>query len=406
MVKVSNTNAIPIMTSNNAPFGLATASIVQNNDARYQPYRAFNRVLDDANNAWVTNNVTNQWIAYEFSSPIVIRRYALAPNVLNNKSEPRNFRFEGYNGSEWKVLDTQTNITNWTSNTYLYFDFQNTTAYYNYRVYVVNNNGYTGYISISDIQMFKSIPSTVLKNSENQKYYSLSNNTLIHLPNSSTENMILHGIEQGKEIPLDVPFTKHNYVNENPVDNVSSKVFTQDVDKINTLSIKEFKKSKSTEPIYTWHEAKMTANDAPAPLVASASTVYSNYFPFKAFNGTNVDSNDCWVSDSKTDGWLQIDFGDRKKFNTISITSRKHTDNSPIENSPKDFNIEASNNGIDFTVLSSLRNINDWGPDTKKTFSFTNENSYRFFRINVLSNNGGISVIIALISFGYKREVI
>lgn len=252
----------------------------------------------------------------------------------------------------------------------------------------------------------KLIKSFVTINNNCEKYGSLDNNTLISLPNNSTKNMILHGIEQGKEVQLDVPFTKINHVNESPVDGVRGKVFKQDISIINTLNIKEVRDSKSFKPINNWYGIKMTSNTAPSPLVASASTVYSNYFPFKAFNGTNVDSNDCWVSDSKTDGWLQIDFGDRKKINTISITSRKHTDNSPIENSPKDFNIEASNNGIDFTVLSSLRNINDWGPDTKKTFSFTNENSYRFFRIHVLSNNGGISVIIALITFGYKREVI
>lgn len=55
----------------------------------------------------------------------------------------------------------------------------------------------------------------ILKNPITNKNYSLSDNTLIHLPNASNKNMLLFGMEQGKEIQLDVPFTKHKYVVDN-----------------------------------------------------------------------------------------------------------------------------------------------------------------------------------------------
>lgn len=55
----------------------------------------------------------------------------------------------------------------------------------------------------------------ILQNSATNKNYSLLDNTLIHLPNASNKNMILHGMEQGKEIQLDAPFTKHRYVVDN-----------------------------------------------------------------------------------------------------------------------------------------------------------------------------------------------
>ncbi|MFJ7917272.1 MULTISPECIES: hypothetical protein [unclassified Lysinibacillus] len=50
-----------------------------------------------------------------------------------------------------------------------------------------------------------------IKSPTTDEYYSLSDNTLIYLPDNSTKNMILHGIEQGKEIQLDVPFDKKTY---------------------------------------------------------------------------------------------------------------------------------------------------------------------------------------------------
>jgi len=55
----------------------------------------------------------------------------------------------------------------------------------------------------------------ILKNDDLNKFYSLSDNTLIHLPDATNENIILHGIEQGKDIQLNVPFNKHRYIINN-----------------------------------------------------------------------------------------------------------------------------------------------------------------------------------------------
>ncbi|OXS65739.1 hypothetical protein B1B04_24850 [Lysinibacillus sp. KCTC 33748] len=78
-----------------------------------------------------------------------------------------------------------------------------------------------------------------IKNPTTDEHYSLAENTLIHIPDNSPKNMILHGIEQGKEIQLDVPFDKHRYFNDKPVDGASGKVFTHSIGKINTLNITE-----------------------------------------------------------------------------------------------------------------------------------------------------------------------
>ena len=51
-----------------------------------------------------------------------------------------------------------------------------------------------------------------VKNSTTQEVYSLDNKTLIHLPDPSDKNMILYGLDVGKEVKLDEPFTKHIYV--------------------------------------------------------------------------------------------------------------------------------------------------------------------------------------------------
>lgn len=51
----------------------------------------------------------------------------------------------------------------------------------------------------------------IIKNPITNQHYSLAEKTLIPLPDSSPKNMILHGIEAGKEIRLDEAFNKIQY---------------------------------------------------------------------------------------------------------------------------------------------------------------------------------------------------
>ncbi|WAX16565.1 hypothetical protein LC76P1_00128 [Lysinibacillus phage LC76P1] len=70
----------------------------------------------------------------------------------------------------------------------------------------------------------------ILQNSATNKNYSLLDNTLIHLPNTSTKNMILYGIEQGKEIQLDVPFDRMKYVQDTSEALGSSRIFRHEIE--------------------------------------------------------------------------------------------------------------------------------------------------------------------------------
>lgn len=79
----------------------------------------------------------------------------------------------------------------------------------------------------------------IIKNPTTSKVYSLDNQTLINLPSSSNKNMILHGIESGKEIKLDEDFDKMKYVQDTSEVLGSGKVFKHAIDvskvKVNKL---------------------------------------------------------------------------------------------------------------------------------------------------------------------------
>lgn len=158
--------------------------------------------------------------------------------------------------------------------------------------------------------------------------------------------------------------------------------------------------------IDTWYETKMTSDTSPSPLVASASSIWSSTFQaWKAFNGTNVDSNDCWVTvGGSIAGWVQLDFGSPKYCNQIKLTSRA---GSTANACPKDFTITASNDGLVFDEIANITGQTKWALNETRMITFKNARKYRIYRLTVISNDGYSSYsAIGELQFGYKGNVI
>lgn len=397
-------NLIPIMTSNNLPNGEAFGSSKWTSSSEY--FYAFN---DNTTQNFTSNSTLPQYIGYKSTRAYKVVCYSVSSRNLNVDDlsiAPTEWELQGSNdNSVWETIDTRLGVL-WSSKLEeKVFEIENLKSFFYYRLNVKKNNGYaTSIFGINRIQLFYEGEKIVINNPTKMHYYSLSDNTLIHLPNSSPKNMILHGIEQGKEIQLDVPFSKHKYVNETPITNASGKVFTQDIGRINTLNIKEIKEN-TFEPIYTWFETKMTSNTTPSPFVVSSSSNFNaTYEAWKAFNGTLTNLEDCWVTaDGITNGWIQINYNIPKKLNFVRISPRDYIDFN--SSSPKNFNILGSNNGVDFDLLAEVRGQNDWKQNTPKDFAFSNENNYSIYRLEALDNNGSTGIAVGEILYGYKKEV-
>ncbi len=215
---------------------------------------------------------------------------------------------------------------------------------------------------------------------DSNQLYSLSDNTLIHLPDNTTESIIEYGLEQGKFIQLDVPFDKHRHFNNTPVDGTSGKVFTHDIGKINTLSIKEIREEKSF--VTTWYNTKMTSDTSPSPLVASSSSIYtpSTVASWKAFNGTTTDSQDAWASQNNvTDAYIVLDYGEKKAVDRVMLTSVNGTGTATF--GAKNFEVSGSNDNSDWTLLHSELNIPQWGNSEKRMYSFGTRSEFRYYKL-------------------------
>ena len=141
---------VPIMTSNSQDGYITSAS--SEYDSAYQAWKAFNRTTDE----WATSNNNKSdgsgyctaWLEVQMPTAnianaiqIVSRAGAAQPQT------PKSFKVQGSNdGSEWTDLCTQTDVANYTNQTW---NFENLTKYSYYRLYVTRTFGTNTNIGVS-----------------------------------------------------------------------------------------------------------------------------------------------------------------------------------------------------------------------------------------------------------------
>lgn len=148
----------------------------------------------------------------------------------------------------------------------------------------------------------------------------------------------------------------------------------------------------------------MTNNLSPAPYAASASSAASTryYQPYRAFDGnyTGALGHRSWRS-RRYDlaGWLQLDFGlgNAQAVNVYRMVCEDHTYGP--RRAPRDFVFQGSSDGltwVDLDVRSDvgiLGTADAWKIGVVKEFSFDNTTPYRYYRLDVIANNGDPSYL-------------
>ena len=149
-------NLIPTMTSNTAPYGIASAS-TENTSTTHPAWMA----MDKSNSTYwstTTGGVTPCNLNYLFILPQIIDSYSITASTTTNTA-PYDWKFQGRNAGTWTDLDTQAHIS-FTSNEKKTYTFVNTTAYQEYRILVSANNGGTT-TQIAEIEMMATIAGNI-----------------------------------------------------------------------------------------------------------------------------------------------------------------------------------------------------------------------------------------------------
>lgn len=148
----NTTTAIPTMTSDTAPSGVAFAKDFYTGN---NPWKAFNV----AQLGWIANGSgLPSWIGYQFPAGTNIVQYSFRPWFNDNypARTPKAWKFQGSNnGSTYTDLDSQSGWVPQNSTDYVSFSFANETEYIYYRMYITETQTTPqSYPGIGGLKMF------------------------------------------------------------------------------------------------------------------------------------------------------------------------------------------------------------------------------------------------------------
>lgn len=207
-------NNTPIMTSDTLPYGEVKASSYYSS---YYPYKAFDGGIGSAYSGWLSNGTMNHWISYSYPHLVDISKYAIWS--VRSGYMPKEFRFEVSNdGVNWTVVDQRImTLNDWKDNDWNYFDLDKPVKAKSFRLYCVNNNGSSSYISVPEMKLIGEFTH------------------LIELPSISEQNFINYGMDS--PIQFDGVFTNKNYILQDGVSKNENGYWTTKLDR-KPLSIK------------------------------------------------------------------------------------------------------------------------------------------------------------------------
>ena len=113
------------------------------------------------------------------------------------------------------------------------------------------------------------------------------------------------------------------------------------------------------------------------------------------------------VAGNGVGAWLQLKLPAAQAFNGFQISSRG---DGYIDQTPKDFQLQVSNDGENWTSLIQVRDAYFTAVSEYKTFQFENENAYLYYRLYIEANNGNGDTALGEFVLGncvqeYKREL-
>lgn len=152
--------AIPMMTSNTAPSGVASASTIF--DASYDAWKAFNRVNAAPTDAWLTGSVpslassaTWQWLKYDFGvgASVNVQTYYVTSRNYADATNPKTWNLQGSNdNSNWSDTHSVSGDNSWTQNQTKQFTCTTPGSYRYYRMLIKEGTGPT-YLAIGELDL-------------------------------------------------------------------------------------------------------------------------------------------------------------------------------------------------------------------------------------------------------------
>lgn len=146
-------NAVPVMTSNTAPSGVASDSASTGN--AFACFDGKRTVADGAGGFTFGTSVLTGWVQYQFPQAKIITSYSVWSNSSGSTSAPKNWTLKGSNnGTNWTTIDTVTNNTGCGDYEKRTFIVDTPNSYFYYRLDITANNGDATYLRLGEFELY------------------------------------------------------------------------------------------------------------------------------------------------------------------------------------------------------------------------------------------------------------
>lgn len=167
-----------------------------------------------------------------------------------------------------------------------------------------------------------------------------------------------------------------------------------------TLILSDGEYKRYDEEVKVDKTPKMTSNTSPTPykVTTSSEQTNENYHAFNSFSDSDTYR---WLTNYSIQAeWIKIDFSQGVVINRYSLTNNYGANGSSMA---KDFKLYGSNDDKEWVLLDSRYNQVAWKPGEQRLFGFENNKSYRFYKIEVLKNNGSTTKTVGKVNMLYVQ---
>lgn len=120
--------------------------------------------------------------------------------------------------------------------------------------------------------------------------------------------------------------------------------------------------------------------------VTASGNIIANEGCAKAFDGNTSTKWYNNVSGSSTTSWIRYEFADNKDYSINKYTMISANDSQGRD--PKSWRLQGSNDDSNWVTLDTQENISFSGRFTAKSFNFTNNTAYKYYRFDQMRNSG------------------
>ncbi|MFT3753263.1 MAG: fibronectin type III domain-containing protein [Paludibacter sp.] len=367
----------------------APAFTVKSSPAVVSPYSL--AYLTDRNTAtsWRALTPSASYITFEYANAQIINKVTLTSSTDNASRDPKNWFVKAANDTlaGWIILDSKTNQTFATRELAKTYTFANTTAYKFYRLHITASNYSTTSTMLGEMAFGTDID-TIAPTAFTAISGSITQNSVELLLNATDNSGVVnYTISYGSGPTIinvsGISATQKSFIitGLTPSTSYTFAVTAKDA----ALN------SAANNPV----NILATTTAIPAYTVISSPAVLAPYSLAYLTDGNSATS---WRSLSPTTSYITFIYTSTQIVNKVTLTSS--TDNALRD--PKSWFVKASNDTIaGWTTLDSRTNQTFATRELAKTYSFTNNTAYKYYRLHITASNySTTSTMLGEMAFG------